>query len=152
MKERFEYQREVHFYETDLMKIVHHANYLRFAEEARVAWAFQRGILTRDAPEEAARLAVLGTVVRHISPARFGDRLLIELQARREGIRIVFEYKIWIQEPDRLAAEIRTEHVALRTETTTQAGLMKVTVEKPTAQLKRVMENETWTETWLSNL
>lgn len=151
MKSLFVFERDVHFYETDLMKIVHHANYLRFAEEARVAWAFQRGVLSRDAPEAAAGLAVLGTSVRHLSPARFGDRLRIELQVRRTGIRIVFEYKIWIQGADRCVAEVRTEHVALRTEVAADGSFRSVP-EKPSSQLRSVLEKETWTETWLSNL
>lgn len=151
MPEKFTYQRQVHFYETDLMKIVHHANYLRFAEETRVAWAFAREVLTKEAAEEASRLAVLKTEVRHIASARFGDELRIELQARRIGIRIVFEYKIWIQDSGEsvtgsaevLAAEVRTEHVAINA-----SGK----AEKPTAHLKAVMEKEQWIETWLSNL
>jgi len=139
----FSYRRDVHFYETDLMKIVHHGNYLRLAEEARVAWAFARQVLTKETAEEASSLAVLKTEVRHLSPARFGDKLHIELQARRTGIRIVFEYKIWIQDSSRLAAEVRTEHVAIGKDGK---------AEKPTAHLKAVMEKEQWTETWLSNL
>lgn len=147
----FTYSREIHFYETDLMKIVHHANYLKFAEETRVAWAFQMGILDRSRPEEASRLAVLKTAVSHTSPLRFGDRFEVEMQARRIGIRIVFEYKIWnilsvgisTQAPRKLAAEVRSEHVAMSADGRP---------EKPTLNLKNVMEKELWTETWLSNL
>lgn len=142
----FSYGREIHFYETDLMKIVHHANYLKFAEETRVAWAFARGILDRERAEEASRLAVLRTGVYHVRPLRFGDRFNVELQARRQGIRIVFEYKIWnsLDPAQReLVAEVRTEHVAINADGRP---------EKPTDQLRTVMEKEQWTETWLSSL
>lgn len=143
----FKYRREIHFYETDLMKIVHHANYLRFAEETRVAWAFHERVLERSRPEEAARLAVLSTAVSHISPLRFGDVFEVEMQAKRDGIRIVFEYKIWnlgegLSTP-KLSAEVRSVHVAINDQGRP---------EKPTSDLKRVMEKEAWTETWLSNL
>ena len=53
----FLYKRTVHFYETDMMGIVHHGNYLRYYEEARVAWADARGLISR--PEDAAQFAVL---------------------------------------------------------------------------------------------
>lgn len=143
----FKYGREIHFYETDLMKIVHHANYLRFAEETRVAWAFHEKVLDRARPEEAARLAVLSTAVSHVSPLRFGDRFEVELQARRDGIRIVFEYKIWNlgegSQTPKLSAEVRSVHVAINAQGRP---------EKPTPQLIGVMEKEAWTETWLSNL
>ena len=34
----FTYKRRVTFYETDGMKVVHHANYLKYFEEARVEY------------------------------------------------------------------------------------------------------------------
>lgn len=144
---KFLYRRQIHFYETDLMKIVHHANYLKFAEEARVAWAFAKGVLHAERPEEAARLAVLRTAVAHLKPLRFGDEFEVELQARRSGVRIEFEYKICkantIKGQSALVAEVRSEHVAM-----TADGRP----EKPTSHLREVMEKELWTETWLSNL
>ena len=42
------YQHTVHYYETDKMGIVHHSNYVRWMEEARVdflaqiGWAFEK--------------------------------------------------------------------------------------------------------------
>ena len=32
------YSREVNYYETDRMGVIHHSNYLRILEEARMAW------------------------------------------------------------------------------------------------------------------
>ena len=34
----FEYEHLIQFYETDAMRIVHHSNYLRWFEEARLVW------------------------------------------------------------------------------------------------------------------
>lgn len=36
MAERETYRRKVHYYETDQMGIVHHSNYIRWFEEARI--------------------------------------------------------------------------------------------------------------------
>lgn len=142
---KFEFKRSIQFYETDMMKIVHHSNYLRWAEEARVAWGFRIGLLKAEAPERAAQLAVLETQVRHLKPCQFGDDICIELQARREGIQIVFEYKIWKQKQNdkTLACEVRTKHVGLDAE-------MKLM--KPSPDMRAILEKETWTETWLSSL
>ena len=30
------YKRRINYYETDAMKVVHHSNYIRFLEEARI--------------------------------------------------------------------------------------------------------------------
>ena len=142
---KFEFKRSIQFYETDMMKIVHHSNYLRWAEETRVAWAFASGLLKPEAPEKAAQLAVLETQVRHLKPSQFGDAISIELQARREGIQIVFEYKIWKQNGNDkiLVCEVRTKHVGLDAE---------MTLRKPSQDMRAILEKETWTETWLSSL
>lgn len=150
---KFKFQRSVQFYETDMMKIVHHSNYLRWAEEARVAWGFSSGILTNELPERAAQLAVLETQTRHLKPCQFGDLILIELQVRREGIQIVFEYKIWKHKgsldasENQLASEVRTKHVGLES-----GPDQAMRVVKPSADLKKILEKEQWTETWLSSL
>lgn len=40
----FTYKRRVKFYETDGMRVVHHANYLHYFEEARVEYCAQAGL------------------------------------------------------------------------------------------------------------
>lgn len=37
------YDRSVYYYETDRMQIVHHSNYIRWIEEARLDWMTQIG-------------------------------------------------------------------------------------------------------------
>ena len=37
------YERSVYYYETDRMQIVHHSNYIRWIEEARLDWMKQIG-------------------------------------------------------------------------------------------------------------
>ena len=72
----FFFEHRVQFYETDMMGIVHHSNYLRLYEEARVAWAYNRKMIDYQKPESAAYFAVLATEVKHIMPAKFGDVLM----------------------------------------------------------------------------
>ncbi len=135
------YQHRVQFYETDLMGIVHHSNYLRIFEEARVAWAHSRGILNYQSKESASHLAVLETRVRHVKPGKFGDLLDVDVQASLKKIKIVFEYKMWRGEE--LLAECRTEHVSLD---------LNLKLIRPPDTLKKILEKELWTGTWLSNL
>ena len=44
MKKREGYQRKVQYYETDQMGIVHHSNYIRWFEEARIDLMEQMGL------------------------------------------------------------------------------------------------------------
>ncbi|MCE3011408.1 MAG: acyl-CoA thioesterase [Proteobacteria bacterium] len=137
----FEVQHQVQFYETDLMGIVHHSNYLLFCEEARVAWAHFHGLLDYQKPGSAHQLAVLGTQVRHLKALKFGDLVRIQVQARRKGIRIIFEYRILLGET--LVVEARTEHAALSTD------LKPI---KLPSDMQTILEKEQWIETWLLNL
>lgn len=115
MSEIFSQRHLVQFYETDQMGIVHHSNYLRFFEEARVAWAHAHGILDYQKPESAARFAVLSSRVEHKKPAVFGDVLWTEVQGFLDGGRVRFEYQTWRgpQESRELVAQGETVHVAM---------------------------------------
>lgn len=137
------HRHKVQFYETDLMGIVHHSNYLRFFEEARVAWAVNRGMLDYQKPETASHLAVLETWVRHKKPAKFGDELTLHVQARLEKMKIIFEYKMYcLEKSPEPFSECRTTHVAL------DLNLRPI---KPPQTLKSILEKEKWIATWLSN-
>ena len=130
---------KVQFYETDQMGIVHHSNYLRFCEEARVAWAHDRGLIDYQTPASAARFAVLETRVKHLKPALFGDDLQILVQVKSEGIRIEFQYKI-INSKNEVLALVHTTHVPLSTE------LKPMRLPK---EMKEILERESWKEIWL---
>lgn len=136
----FTHLHRVQFYETDLMGIVHHSNYLRFCEEARVAWAHQHGVIDYQRPESASHFAVLETRVRHHLPGRFGDEIAIDVQARRQGIRVFFEYRL--RRGTEIISTAETVHVPLNAE------LKPIRLPQG---MRLALEKESWTETWLSN-
>ena len=126
------------------MGIVHHTNYLRFMEEARVSWAHAKGLIDYQKPESAAHFAVLETQVKHLGPARFGDQLHIQVQARMAGrVRVQFQYRIINSANSQIVASGSTLHAAL------DSRLLPMRIPQP---MKTVLEKEIWTETWLSNL
>ncbi len=135
----FIHRHRVQFYETDLMGIVHHSNYLRFFEEARVEWAHSRGLIDYQQPESASHFAVYETQVRHSKPTFFGDELKIEVQGRTEGNRLIFQYQLRGRN-DEVCALGKTVHVALGKD----LKLMRMP-----AEVKAATESELWTETWL---
>ena len=140
----FSYSRTVHFYETDSMKVVHHANYVKYLEETRIAWAQSKGFMSYQKPEGANQFAVIDCHLKYLKPAYFGEKLLIELQAKIEGIRLIFEYKIFSLDRNRaLLTEGRTMHAHVDD---------KMQLRRPSDELIRATEKEKWTETWLLNL
>lgn len=137
----FIYERRVSFSDTDAMGVVHHANYLRFCEEARVAWMRARGLSDTHYPHTDKILAVLSYRVWHLRPATFEDLLEIRLQVRRDGLKIQFQYAIY--KGDQRIAEAETVLIPI------DRDLRPV---RPNARLTQTLEKEPWTETWLSNL
>jgi acyl-CoA thioester hydrolase len=136
----FTWNHLVQFYETDLMGIVHHSNYLRFFEEARVAWAHAQGILDYQKKESAYQLAVLESQTRHLRPSFFGDRLQVSVQVKRERAKIFFQYQILSLETGFAVAVGTTTHAVLNLD------LKPIKIPE---NLKQKLEKESWTETWL---
>ncbi len=95
----YEFNRRVHVYETDLMGIVHHSNYVRFCEEARVEWFIQNNIL--DTSSKAVySLTVIGVQLKYLKPLRYGDEFFVRLQMKFEGVRLFIQYKIFLKGRD----------------------------------------------------
>ena len=140
----------VQFYETDLMGIVHHTNYLRFMEEARVAWAHQRGFIDYQKPESAAQFAVLETNVKHIKPALFGDQLQIFVEAKLLGqARIQFQYQIFKKVENKSIPQTnsQSEKVLVCSGTTIHVALdPQLQPMRIPKTMKTILENEKWTE------
>lgn len=83
------------FAETDQMRIAHHAAYVVWLEAARVEWLRRHGLRYRDLEEQGVSLAVAAVEVHYRTPARFDDRLeidvrLVELRSRR----LRFAYRV----------------------------------------------------------
>ena len=136
----FEYQRRVAFSDTDAMGVTHHANYLRFLEEARVAWMRERALSDTHFPHADRVLALLHYQVWHLRPSTFDDAVRIQLQVRALGAKILFQYKVLKE--DELIAEAETRHIPV------DGNLKPV---RPHARLGATLENEKWIETWLLN-
>lgn len=130
------------------MRIVHHSNYLRLCEEARVAWAHNRGLLDYQKIESAFSLAVVETRVLHHKPAIFGDDLCIEVKGKAQGVRLFFGYRI--------TAENRNNEVVCTAKTVHAALDLNLKLIRPPQGIKQAMLKEAevnpWTETWLLNL
>ncbi|MGZ3723645.1 MAG: acyl-CoA thioesterase [Bdellovibrionales bacterium] len=136
----FSYERRVAFSDTDAMGVVHHANYLRYCEEARVAWMRARDLTATHYPRTDVVLAVLGYQVWHMKPATFEDALTIRLQVGRKGVKVRFQYSIYKGED--LIAQAETLHIPVDGE------LRPI---RPDPAFVKQLEKESWTETWLLN-
>jgi acyl-CoA thioester hydrolase len=67
----------VRFCETDLMGIVHHANYLVYFEAGRVDWLHRRGIRYEEWAKRGIHLPVVESRIRYRKAARFDETLVV---------------------------------------------------------------------------
>ena len=92
----WECQRRVRYYETDRMGVVHHSNYLRFLEDARMDW-MQENIMNYNEIEK------LGIIIPAVSAEgnfrkflRYDDPFCIKIWLRAfTGVRMRFSYEIY---------------------------------------------------------
>ena len=97
----YEYSRDVFYYETDKMAVVHHSNFIRWLEEARTKY-FDAAAMPYVETEAGGVLSpVIGMnfALRHF--ARFGDRFTVRLKMTKyTGVRFVIRFTIVNQEEE----------------------------------------------------
>jgi acyl-CoA thioester hydrolase len=108
-------QHRVAFYETDAMGIVHHSNYLRFFENARVVWLETHDRSYPEWIERGLHLAVTHVEVDYRQSARFDDKLEITTWLDHiRGASLAMAYVI-VSESNLLVTG-RTEHASINGE------------------------------------
>lgn len=90
----FKYSRPVHLYETDLMGVVHHSNYVRYMEEARFAWLRAENLIHLHGVEQDCVFAVIDINISYKAPLRWGDEFEVELHVVQRRSRFQFEATI----------------------------------------------------------
>ncbi len=85
----------VRYYETDKMGIVHHSNFLRYLEIARLEWLNKLGLDYSEIEKKGTILPVVDVNISYKQPARYGDALRVQVFVKnRPKVTIDFEYKI----------------------------------------------------------
>ncbi len=98
----------VRFCETDMMAIVHHANYLVYCEAARVEWLHKRGVSYADWERQGVQLPVVDVRIRYRLPARFEDVLDIETTLA-ELTRVSVRFRYSVTRASQVLAEVETQ-------------------------------------------
>ncbi len=91
----FTYKRRVTFYETDGMKVVHHANYLKYFEEARVEYLRAGGLDLNELMDEGIVFPIVEVSVKYLKSACYDDNLLVKTYLRKVNrVRLDFDYEV----------------------------------------------------------
>lgn len=135
-----EYIHKVQYYETDKMAIVHHSNYIRWFEEARIDFLAKELIPF----DEMEKMGIMSPVVevscKYVSPARFGDSVKIQITVSEMGnVKFSFKYLITDLKTGQTRAQGCSEHcftdasgkvVSLKRENPALFEKMKILAEK----------------------
>ena len=90
------YDRSINYYETDQMGIVHHSNYIRYFEEARLDMMEQVGLSYAAMEEHGLIIPVLSVACEYIKPVLFGEKVQIHTRlVKFDGIKMQFIYEIY---------------------------------------------------------
>lgn len=105
------YGRKVQYYETDRMGIVHHSNYIRWMEEARIDFLGQIGLPYDEIEKRGILIPVLSACAEYQKPFRFGDEFQIRLRLTAfSGLKFTIEYAIFLAETGQQHAAGVTKH------------------------------------------
>jgi acyl-CoA thioester hydrolase len=107
------YVHKVQYYETDMMGVVHHANYLHWMEEARIDLMDQLGFPYAEMERKGVLSPVKSLSCEYRNPCSFGDEIRVSVRVDSfNGVvmTIVYDMKNGNGET---VCEAKSEHVFL---------------------------------------
>ena len=106
---------KVQYYETDMMGVTHHSNYIRWMEEARVDLMDRIGFPYSRMEAEGVLCVVKSLQVNYLKPCTFGDEVDIAVTVRDfNGVVVTLAYDMKVR--DELVFSGTSEHVFLNRE------------------------------------
>ena len=110
------YKHTVQYYETDKMGITHHSNYIRWMEEARVAFLAEIGYGYDKLEEDGIISPVIGIACDYKHATTFADVVTIDVHVQEfKGVRLKLRY-IMTNEAGDTVCEAYSEHCFLNEE------------------------------------
>ena len=107
------YSHRVQYYETDMMGVVHHANYIHWMEEARIEWMDRLGFPYAAMEEKGIVSPVKALSCEYKAPCTFGDTVTVAVSAESfNGVVMVIRYTMR-KDQGGIVCEARSEHVFL---------------------------------------
>ena len=89
------YEHKAEYYETDQMGIIHHSNYIRWYESARIYFMDNLGISYKKMEEKGIISPVLSVSSEYKNMVYFDDVVLVNVKIKKyNGIRLELEYTV----------------------------------------------------------
>ena len=108
------YEHNAKYYETDQMGIIHHSNYIKWMEEARLDLMDQIGLNYKQMEEMEIISPVLSISVEYHSMVHFDDTVVIQTKlVKYTGIKMEVEYIMTDKETGELRTTAYSSHCFL---------------------------------------
>lgn len=102
----------VRFVETDLMGVVHHSNYLRWFEMARVEYLRSANVLLPELIAVGILFPITDVRCKYRQSARFDENIRIEAElVDFSRVKLCFSYRVFRDDDNTLLAEGETQNV-----------------------------------------
>lgn len=90
------YRRKMNYYETDKMGIIHHSNYIKVFEEARLDLMDKEGLNYASMEEMGIIIPVLSAECRYLLPLCYNDNISVHTRLTKfDGIKMELAYEIY---------------------------------------------------------
>ena len=109
------YERKAFYHETDQMGVIHHSNYFRWLEEARVYFLDKLGLSYKKMEEIGIISPVVSISADYRKPVKFDDVVLIYIKITKyTGIKLELEYEIRDKQTDEIRVIARSKHCFIK--------------------------------------
>ncbi len=113
----FKLSRRAAYYETDQMGIIHHSNYIRYFEEARIEYMYSLGCDIQKMENLGIIIPNVDAYAKYIKPIKFHDELLIEAKLTYfNGVKLKLEYTIRFADTGEISSTGFTTHCTVNTD------------------------------------
>lgn len=108
------YERAVQYYETDKMQIVHHSNYIRWFEEARLSYMEHAGLPYDILEKKGILIPVLSVSAVYRMAFQYGDVFQIAMKITKfNGLKMTVSYEVYNKKTGVLSTTGETSHCFL---------------------------------------
>ena len=111
------YRHTAQYYETDRMGIIHHSNYIRWMEEARIDFLRQQGVRYSELEASGLVSPIFEVKCQYKRMVRFEDVVAIEVSVvKYSGVKLILSYRMTNETSGELCAEGETTSCFMNSE------------------------------------
>ncbi|WP_428075719.1 acyl-CoA thioesterase [Candidatus Avelusimicrobium luingense] len=111
----FSYVKKAQYHETDQMGIIHHANYVKWMEEARLAYLEELGLGYQQVENEQVFSPVVSIAVQYKAPVRFADEVKINVSVKEyTSVKLVLAYEFFNKTTHQLCSTASSGHCFIK--------------------------------------